>query len=70
MQKKNQILVKECKEIENIKKADEKNHKIEVSRFNKKLGESTDEYKILQVKNKEKDNEIKLTEMKIKELKK
>ena len=45
-------------------------HKIEVSRFDKKLGESTDEYKILQVKNKEKDNEIKLTEMKIKELKK
>ena len=66
----NNKLSLECQELEKTKKMEEKSHRQELARAEKKMGESTDEYKVLQVKNKEKDQEIKLNEMKIKELKK
>ena len=56
--------------MENVKRDDEKDHRISITRIEKKISDATDEYKVLKVKNKEKEQEIKLNVMKIKELKK
>ena len=55
--------------MEDVRRDDEKNHRISITQIEKKISDATNEYKVLKVKDKEKEQEIKLNVMKIKELK-